>query len=466
MESDDGFEAFGRAIESDPIGVLLAKFRRDVFVDKLKKLPDVVAVIPSGSFTRGTQIGPVHDVDLIVVFDSSKHPDYGSGQQSAQGALEHLQKGLVEQLHPLSGEECLLKDTKLGTHVMKCYGDVPRPFAELIPSAPPVDVMPAVREGFHLKIPERGTGWITTDPEKFMRNVAQRQHEWKYFTQAVGMLKAWAEHNHLHMKNLAIETMALRYFPRLRLFETLSRGDAIARFFKAAKADIGNPLSPKEWLRKIDSSINFMKLYGALDNAVKLSQKAMEAEHAWEHGLHPAENIIHPDELWRKLFGNKYPHPQRRFLRVPATEWWFGKSNVESPTTADFSDLGPTRRHSATKRPGNHGPHKPGGQGPDGPNRGPDGPNRGPDGPNRGPDGPNRGPDGPNRGPVRHGPRPYAPSDTPWQPGHRGGFPRGGGVRGQAGHSAPAPGEAGTSFWTGIFTATGAGAVSVPLTFG
>jgi hypothetical protein len=134
MESDDGFRSYSHAIESDPIGVLLAKWRRDAFIEKLKKLPDVVDVIPSGSLARGTQIGPVRDVDLIVVFDSTKHPDYGSGQQSAQGALEHLQRGLLEQLHPVSGgEEGLLKDTTLGKHVVKCYSDVPRPFADVIP---------------------------------------------------------------------------------------------------------------------------------------------------------------------------------------------------------------------------------------------------------------------------------------------------------------------------------------------
>ena len=53
--------------------------------------------------------------------------------------------------------------------------------------------MPAVREGSHLLIPERGTGWIDVDPEKLMRQVEQRQREWKYFTEVVGMVKAWAE---------------------------------------------------------------------------------------------------------------------------------------------------------------------------------------------------------------------------------------------------------------------------------
>ena len=141
MESDDGFRSFSRAIESDPIGVLLAKWRRDAFIEKLKNLPDVAEVIPSGSLARGTHVGPVHDVDLIVVFRPSEHPDYGHGPESAQAALEHLQAGLLEQLHPLSnGEQVLLKETELHTHVV-CYGGSCGPYAEFIPLAPPVDMM-------------------------------------------------------------------------------------------------------------------------------------------------------------------------------------------------------------------------------------------------------------------------------------------------------------------------------------
>ena len=82
MESDDGFDAFRQEIESDPLGVLLAKWQRDKFIGKLKQLPDVVEVIPSGSLTRGTQIGRIHDVDLIVVFDKDAHPDFGRAGRS------------------------------------------------------------------------------------------------------------------------------------------------------------------------------------------------------------------------------------------------------------------------------------------------------------------------------------------------------------------------------------------------
>jgi hypothetical protein len=76
MESNYGFRSFSKAIESDPIGVLLAKWRRGDFM-KLERLLNVAEVIESGSVARGPQIGPVRDVDLVVVFDSSEHSDYG-----------------------------------------------------------------------------------------------------------------------------------------------------------------------------------------------------------------------------------------------------------------------------------------------------------------------------------------------------------------------------------------------------
>ena len=148
MESDDGFESFSEAIKSEPFLVLLAKWRQDVFIRKLKKLPDVVDVIPSGSLARGTHIGSVHDVDLIVVFDPSMHPDYGikgrskEATDSAQAAITHLENGLLEQLHPWRGAAGgLLKETEQRTHVVTYGGDWAGPFKDIIPSAPPVDVL-------------------------------------------------------------------------------------------------------------------------------------------------------------------------------------------------------------------------------------------------------------------------------------------------------------------------------------
>jgi hypothetical protein len=428
MESDDGFRSFSQAIESDPIGVLLAKWRRDAFIAKLKKLPDVAEVIPSGSLARGTQIGPVHDVDLIVVFKRSEHPDYGSGRDSAQAAMTHLQEGLREQLHPWRGAEPgLLDDTELRSHVVKCRGGFTGPYAEIIPTAPPVDVMPAVRQGSHLLIPERGTGWIDVDPEKLMRQVAQRQREWDYFTEVIKMVKAWAEHNHLGMKNLAIEVMVLKYCPRPGMFETLSCGEAVARFFEAAaKAHITSLKDPAGRCGEIDPGMKYMKLRAALSRAAGLAREAMDAEHAWEHRYRATQEVTHPGEFWRKLFGKKYPLPRERFWRPPSVEPW-RKRTAESPVPADLGDLGPRRPGAGPKGPGPRGPNDSGSRGPEDPDRDPDEPNL----------------------------RPHGPGDGP--------RPSSGGAPSKP--DEPVSAEPGGSLWTEVF-GSAAVTVSVPLTFG
>jgi hypothetical protein len=318
MESADASSHDKRTIESDPIGVLLAKWQRDALIGKLEQLPDVAEVIPSGSLTQGTQIGPVHGIDLIVMFERSEHPDYGSGRESAQAAMEHLQAELLEQLRPWRGAgQGLLGETELRAHVVKYYGASAGPYAEIVASPPPVDVMPAVREGSHLLIPERGTGWIDVDPEKFMRRVEQREREWKYFTEVVGMVTAWATHNDLNMKNLAVEVMVLKYCPRPDLLERLSRGEAVARFFDAAaKANIRSLDDLAGRYGEIDPSMNYPKLRGALTRAAGLSRQAVEAQYAWENRFRTSEALTHPDVFWQELFGRKYPQAGRPFWRA------------------------------------------------------------------------------------------------------------------------------------------------------
>jgi hypothetical protein len=346
MESDDGFESFSRVIASDPIGVLLAKWRRDAFTRALKKLPDVVDVVPSGSLARGTQIGPIHDVDLIVVFDSSRHPDYGingnpeKAAESAQAAITHLENELLEQLRPWRGAAGgLLKETGQRTHVVRYHGDWTGPFSQIISSAPAADVMPAVRAGSHLLIPERGSGWIDVDPERLIREVEQRRREWKYFKEVAGMVKAWARKNHLGMKTLAVEVMVLMYCPRPRFFETLSCGEAVARFFAAAaEAKITSLRDPAGRCGEIHPGMNYGELRSALDQSAGLARQAMDAEHAWKHRFEAVGEVTHPDVLWRQLFGRKYPSARQRFWRAPDTEPWFGTHKAE-PAAMDGASL-------------------------------------------------------------------------------------------------------------------------------
>jgi hypothetical protein len=53
-------------------------------------LPDCAEQVPSGSLVRGPQRDPIHDVDLIMVFDREQHSDWDTGPGSAEAALEYV----------------------------------------------------------------------------------------------------------------------------------------------------------------------------------------------------------------------------------------------------------------------------------------------------------------------------------------------------------------------------------------
>ena len=323
----DPFDKFARDVESDPLMVLLARWRRSAVIKALKDRPDVVEVIPSGSLARGTHLGPIHDVDLIVVFDDRMHLDWHGGG-SAQAALEHLRTAVRETMQAgLERPFGLVHDTELRNHVVKCDLDPSLgPLDAVIPDAPPVDVMPTVREGSHLRVPERlSDSWIDVDPERLMRMVAARQRAWSNFDEVVRMIKDWADHQGLKMKSLAAEVLVLKYLPRPGLFETLSCSDAIAGFFEAASRDhITSLVDPAGRCGEIDPRLNFKELREALDYGAEQARLAVEAEQAWPNRHLAEERINHPSVYWQEIFGSD------RFKR-PRVWYWNPRFPAEQP---------------------------------------------------------------------------------------------------------------------------------------
>jgi hypothetical protein len=335
-DSDSAFRDFAHAIETDPFDLLLAKWRREVFTTALRKLPGVAEVIPSGSLARGTQVGPIHDLDLIVVFRKSHHPQWGQGGASAAEALEHLRAGIEEGLGAGRGPASrVVRHTEARNHVVKCRDVSLGPFEGIIPSAPPVDVMPAIRAGSHLRVPERLNGrWVDVDPEKLMRLVEERKREWKYFDEVVWMVKYWVAHSHLDLPSVAIEVLVLKYLPRPRFFETLTCGEAVTRFFEAAaKADIHGLRVPGG--REIAPGFGYGSLRHALGRAAGLARKAMDAEHGIENPglrLNPIED---PSVFWRQLFGRRFPRWKKRFLHAQYCEPLTLPAKPPEPAEAD-----------------------------------------------------------------------------------------------------------------------------------
>jgi hypothetical protein len=236
VKIDDAFDRFDKAIAPSAAQQRIARGRVDRFTAILKTIDPRIEVVPSGSWARGTSLGPIRDVDLIAVFPPDMFPDWDGGPGTATAALTRV-AGLIEDRLSEHYGLPYVWHAEPRNHVVKCYLDSRiatdirtwRGFA--------VEVMPALRDGDALRVPERHADrWRTVDPEHLARKTAARQAEWPHYQAMVRLLKHWArEHPQLHLSSLAIEVLALRCLPHPPLIGTLTRTEALARFFTAAE---------------------------------------------------------------------------------------------------------------------------------------------------------------------------------------------------------------------------------------
>jgi predicted nucleotidyltransferase len=288
-----GFDDLQSAANASLEAVQEARRRRDVFRDALERATDVIEVIPTGSLARGTHKDPIHDVDLVAVYDAAAHPGWGSAGPSAKEALEHT-RDLIKECLGSSGtvsEEVRL--TRLNHHSVKCFLDDPEdcdPFT--------VDVTPSYRrlEG-GLWIPEQNNQqWIPSDPEHLNGLVAARHAEWDQFARLVRVLKLWnADHGKI-MKSLVVEVLALHHLP------VAERPEAVSQFFAAAQNAVWSPVcDPAGLCGEIQKDLDRKKAQEVLAEAADLAWRAVDAAGRGEMATAMC--------LWRQVFGNVYPEP-------------------------------------------------------------------------------------------------------------------------------------------------------------
>lgn len=90
MGIDEAFDAFQKTVDAEREQVVLARERRDMFKKAFGGEGDVTEVFGSGSLRRSTQIKPVHDVDLVIVYDPEEHPGWGQPGDAAELALDYV----------------------------------------------------------------------------------------------------------------------------------------------------------------------------------------------------------------------------------------------------------------------------------------------------------------------------------------------------------------------------------------
>ncbi|MFD9669957.1 nucleotidyltransferase domain-containing protein [Rhodococcus sp. NPDC059968] len=187
MGVSDAFQQYQTFVNVDIDDVREARARRDLF--KAAFLPefDVKEVIASGSLARGTHKNPIHDVDVVLIFDGSKHEDWGLPGSSAEDALDHTRRRVNALLGATNGtHEKAVRLARWRNHAVKCFLDDPDD-----PDAFTVDAMPALRRDGKLLIPEAiSEKWVPCDPEYLISEVAKKHAEWNKFAGSVRMLKA------------------------------------------------------------------------------------------------------------------------------------------------------------------------------------------------------------------------------------------------------------------------------------
>jgi hypothetical protein len=298
MSVKSGFSDFQEEVDAPMKAVTAAKHRRDVFRGALGAEPDVLKIVPTGSTSRGTHTDPIHDVDLVALYDAEAHPEWGQPGESAEAALEHARGQVKDVLGPESGSDEKVRRTRLNNHSVKCFLDDPDD-----PDAFTVDVTVGIRrtEGGFWIAERNSASWIASDPLELNRQVAARHKEWNDFARCVRLLKRWnADHGKV-MKSLVIEVLALGHLPAVGADDG-GRPVALSQFFAAARAAVFTPIcDPANLCGVIQSDLDVAAASQLLAEAADLSWRAVDAKGNDEEATSMC--------LWRELFGEGFPAP-------------------------------------------------------------------------------------------------------------------------------------------------------------
>jgi hypothetical protein len=294
MDINAAFDALQEEVNAPLDAVEEAQRRRNLFCAALSGDDDVTECVHSGSLARGTQKDPIKDVDEIIVFDQTAHPDWGQPGPSAGEALDHLRERVNDLLGATNGTYAQKVRLALPrNHAVKCFLDDPED-----PDAFTVDVTPALRlaDGTFL-IPEKvNSRWIRTNPEDLITRVEDRHDEWPHFAGLVRCIKRWGADQKTEMKSLLLEVLALNHLP----VET--RQKALARFFAAAAQAVLRPVEdPAGLCGEIQPDLDKTSAYWHFTKAAEAAGRAVEAEERGD-----------TDEaacLWRSIFGPIFPEP-------------------------------------------------------------------------------------------------------------------------------------------------------------
>lgn len=284
-------------VNADPEEVAIARERRDLFAGAFGTETDVAQVFCSGSLRRRSQLRPIHDVDMIVVFRSVDYPDWGEPGDSSSAAIIHAQSRVMALLGATNGTYAqLVRRTRASGRgrSVKCFIDTNDTSNA---DAFTVDVMPALRnaDGTLLLPSQDDQRWSVANPEHLIQEIRERQREWDKFVPTVRLLKLWArEQVPVTVKSLVMEVLALHHLPT----DAANVPEALRHFFTAAAARVSEGVTdPAGHCGVIQRDLDHVTLRESLERAADHAEKALVAAGAndqatatehWQDILGPA----------------------------------------------------------------------------------------------------------------------------------------------------------------------------------
>lgn len=305
MSVTDAFKTFQDVVNADVDQVREARTRRDLFKGAFGSEADVHEVIASGSLARGTHKDPIHDVDVVIIFDGDQHPEWGQPGTSSEDALDYTRGRVNALLGVTHGTyEKSVRLARWRNHAVKCFLDDPDD-----PSAFTVDAMPALRRDGMLLIPEAlSKEWVHCDPESLIATVAKKHAEWNKFAGTVRMLKWWGAQQDIKIKSLVMEVLALDF-----LSTDVAQPSALKQFFVSAAYYIsgGNEVTdPARICGPIQRDLDYIEFGDRLAFARDAAARAIEAQ----------INNDTPGAIrwWGEVFGDDFPPPPGQGGGTPA----------------------------------------------------------------------------------------------------------------------------------------------------
>lgn len=293
MDLERAFDGLQLKVDADPALVREARERRQKFADAFLDEDDVDEVVFIGSIARSTQIEPIRDVDVLIVYSREAHVGWGQPGSSAEEALNYARDRVVDFFgHQGSVEPDYVRLARADNHAVKCFLDDPED-----EDAFTVDVVPGLRTaGGTLEITEKDSSeWITTDPEHLNNCIAGRR-PWEHFVPLVRAIKRWNADHPTTMIPLLVEVMAIDRLPE----EVRPR--ALAAYFAAAAASVSPTITDPAGISPIQPDLDLAAAREALNEAADLSWRAVTAAERGETDLAAC--------YWRKLFGEIFPEPE------------------------------------------------------------------------------------------------------------------------------------------------------------